>query len=223
MIWIPLGVGAVSGAAVAYPLERWLRGRSYRYVDEFDRAPASSGWVRVAIPVTTGLVAASWWEQAPVLAVVAAAFCTVLIALAAIDLDVLRLPDMITLPLIPATAAGVVVASLTQGDPARITQAALGGAALTAFYLTQTLITRGKGMGLGDVKLAASIGLILGALSWSHVAIATLVAYVTAAGIGLFLIATRRATRRSSIPFGPHMVGGTVAVLVSPVLVSLTT
>jgi leader peptidase (prepilin peptidase)/N-methyltransferase len=70
------------------------------------------------------------------------------------------------------------------------------------------------GLGLGDVKLAASLGLLLGWLGWTWVVVGLVAAVVLGGVVGLALLATGRAHRRSAVPFGPSMlVGGLVAVV----------
>ena len=68
-------------------------------------------------------------------------------------------------------------------------------------------------MGLGDVKLAGILGMYLGYLSWEHLLLATLATFVLGGAYGIALIALRRATRKSHIPFGPFMVVGAAAAL----------
>ncbi|HVN26369.1 MAG TPA: prepilin peptidase [Candidatus Paceibacterota bacterium] len=79
--------------------------------------------------------------------------------------------------------------------------AALGA---TAFFALLVGITRGRGMGLGDVKLAAPLGLIFG---WPDIGMLVVVAFVSGALVGVGLIAARRRTMKGSIPFGPFLVG----------------
>jgi leader peptidase (prepilin peptidase) / N-methyltransferase len=84
--------------------------------------------------------------------------------------------------------------------------AALGGA---AFFALLILITRGKGMGMGDVKLAAPLGLIFG---WPDVAMVILSAFVIGALVGLGFIVAHRRTIKGSLPFGPFLVIGATIV-----------
>lgn len=90
----------------------------------------------------------------------------VLTVLAAIDLDVHRLPDAIQLPAYPILLAGLALASWSVGDWGSLVRAALGGAIGFAFFLVLALV--GSGMGFGDVKLAGLLGLLLGWLGWPH-------------------------------------------------------
>lgn len=78
------------------------------------------------------------------------------------------------------------------------------------FLLAIFLITRGRGMGFGDVKLAFSMGLLLG---FPRIIMAYYIAFLTGAVIGIILIVTRRKSLKSAIPFGPFLITGTVLTL----------
>ncbi|MDI6602662.1 MAG: prepilin peptidase [Patescibacteria group bacterium] len=74
------------------------------------------------------------------------------------------------------------------------------------FFLVIVLISKGKWMGVGDVKLAFLMGLILG---WPNILIALFLAFLIGAIIGLILIFLRKKTLKSEIPFGPFLIFGT--------------
>lgn len=81
------------------------------------------------------------------------------------------------------------------------------------FYFILALIYP-AGMGMGDVKLAAMLGLGLGFLGWKFVVIGLFAAFFIGALVSLVLLALRRANRKTAIPFGPFMLAGAlVAVL----------
>jgi leader peptidase (prepilin peptidase) / N-methyltransferase len=129
------------------------------------------------------------------------------IALALIDLDTKRLPNVIV---VPSLLAGVVLlgaAALVRGDLTALAGALLGGAGLFALYLVLALVSRG-GMGMGDVKLAAVLGLYLGFLGWGNLLVGAFAAFVFGGVFGLALMLIRRAGRKSAIPFGPWMILG---------------
>ena len=79
------------------------------------------------------------------------------IALAAIDLDTHRLPNVLTLPSYGVLAVLFLLPALIDGRWDDYLRAALGGAALFAFYFLLVLVYP-KGMGFGDVKLAGVLG-----------------------------------------------------------------
>jgi len=79
---------------------------------------------------------------------------------------------------------------------------------LTAFGFLGILylVTKGKGMGLGDVKFAFFMGLFLG---WQRTIIAFYLAFIVGAIVGIFLIVLKKAKKNSAIPFGPFLILGT--------------
>lgn len=86
------------------------------------------------------------------------------------------------------------------------------GAAL--FFLLLIRVTRGRGMGTGDVTLGALIGFLLG---WPRVVVALWLAFVTGAMVGILLIAMKKKTLKQTIPFGPFLVAATaVTPMMSP-------
>jgi leader peptidase (prepilin peptidase)/N-methyltransferase len=129
------------------------------------------------------------------------------IALALIDLDTRRLPNVIVVPSLLAGAVLLASAAIVRGDLAALAGAALGGAGLFLLYLALALASRG-GMGMGDVKLAAVLGLYLGFLGWGNLLVGAFAAFVFGGVFGLALMLIRRAGRKSQIPFGPWMIAG---------------
>lgn len=68
-------------------------------------------------------------------------------------------------------------------------------------------ITKKKGMGFGDVKLAFFMGLFLG---WPNIIVAFYIAFIVGAVISLILIIFKKAGRKTQIPFGPFLILGTL-------------
>lgn len=79
------------------------------------------------------------------------------------------------------------------------------------FFLILFLITKGRGMGFGDVKFAFLMGLILG---FPNIIVSLYIAFLTGAIVGIILIVWRK--KRifgTSIPFGPFLVLGTLIAI----------
>jgi leader peptidase (prepilin peptidase) / N-methyltransferase len=129
------------------------------------------------------------------------------IALALIDVDVKRLPNAIVLPSYLVGAVLLIGAGTVGGNWAAIARGLLGMAALFAFYLGLSIVYRG-GMGFGDVKLAGVLGLYLGWLGWSSLLVGTFAGFLLGGLVGAVLLLTRRAGRRTPVPFGPAMLAG---------------
>jgi leader peptidase (prepilin peptidase)/N-methyltransferase len=147
-----------------------------------------------------------------------------LLALSVIDIELFRLPDLLVLPLLAVSIPLVAVVSVVQDEPLRIRYALAGGALYFGFLLVAHVIYP-RGMGFGDVKLAAVMGLYVGWLGSSYatalalVLWAMLIGFVAGSIIGIILMAARR--RSAPIPFGPFLALGTVAaVLLSSGLVA---
>lgn len=65
-----------------------------------------------------------------------------------------------------------------------------------------------NGMGFGDVKLALSLGVVLGWYGWLLLFVGAFAGFLFGSLYGLLLMALRRANRKSAIPFGPFMIAG---------------
>ncbi len=130
--------------------------------------------------------------------------------LAVIDVREHRLPNRLVLPLYPVGLVLPVAASLT-GEPTAAIRALLAAAALFVFYFV--LHRAGGGMGAGDVKLAGAIGLFLGTLGWAETVLGAAAGFVLGGLWSVVLLASRRADRRTRIPFGPFMLAGAWAAI----------
>jgi leader peptidase (prepilin peptidase)/N-methyltransferase len=129
-----------------------------------------------------------------------------LVPLTLVDLRTRLLPNKLTLP-----AAGVAVALGLLVDESGETGRLLAGLAAGGFFFV-VAVAYPQGMGLGDVKLAAVLGLFLG----REVAAALAVALVAGVVIGVLIMGRKGIAegRKTAVPFGPFLaLGGAVAVL----------
>jgi leader peptidase (prepilin peptidase) / N-methyltransferase len=129
------------------------------------------------------------------------------VALALIDLDTHRLPDVIVLPSYAVLAVLLTVASAGTGDWSALLRAGIGGVALWTLYFAM-VVAYPRGMGFGDVKLAGLLGGCLAWLGWGPFAVGSFGAFLLGGLFSLGLLATGRASRGSGIPFGPWMIAG---------------
>jgi leader peptidase (prepilin peptidase)/N-methyltransferase len=143
------------------------------------------------------------------------------VALWMIDIDVRRLPDPIVLP---SYVVGVVllgVAAAVSGEWGDLLRALIGMAALYAFYFLLAFIYP-AGMGFGDVKLAGVLGLYLAWLGWAELAVGAFLGFLLGGVVGILLMLTHRAGRKSQLPFGPYMLAGAfLAILCGGALADL--
>jgi len=190
------------------------------------RAPISPRYPLVEL-LAALLAAAIWWrfvasDPGQVAGIRLArfacyfAFAGVLLVLSFIDLDTQLLPDVITLPSIPI----LYLAAFAAHGPGWL--ARLIGAA--AAYLTFRLIAdfyyyvlKREGLGLGDGKLLALVGAVLG---WQALPLVVFAAAFTGAAVSLplVLLARRRGgggepLRRLQVPFGPFLAAAAIAYL----------
>jgi leader peptidase (prepilin peptidase)/N-methyltransferase len=147
-----------------------------------------------------------------------AAIVSMTIVLIYIDLDIQILPDVIDLP---GAAIGVGMAAggigpllpdltLAQSFIDSLAGAALGSGLLLAIALGYKLLRKVDGMGLGDVKMMAMIGALLG---WEPLLAVLLIASVTGAIFGVSLALGTGRGMQVPIPFGVFLGIGTLAVL----------
>ncbi|MBE7700951.1 prepilin peptidase [Oerskovia sp. Sa1BUA8] len=127
-------------------------------------------------------------------------------ALAVIDARTHRLPDALVLPSYPVLALLLGAASFLAPDAGALVRALVGGLTLCCAYFAMALVP--AGLGFGDVKLAGLLGAYLGWCGWPELAVGTFAAFVLGGTAAVALLATRRADRRTAIPFGPFMLVG---------------
>jgi leader peptidase (prepilin peptidase)/N-methyltransferase len=147
-------------------------------------------------------------------AALVAVLCAGLVIVSVIDFRFMLLPDAFTLPAIPLLAAGV----LTAAGAGNVTWAQAGTAFVCmagCYAILWILAAVTNGFAWGDVKLAASLGLVLGLESPYAAALGCLILPVLVAGLAAvpLFIAGRGKTR---FPFGPFMAVGAMLVLLIP-------
>lgn len=167
-------------------------------------------WRTVAVvgasALTFALLLARWPDLADRL--VLGVYLAALMVLLATDLDQRLLPDVITLPLIGYTLVVVLLGwdpLLADKELGLASALAAGIGAPVVLLVTDRLF--GGALGMGDVKLAVSLGLMSGV---SRLLTGFLVATVVGAAVLLVLMAVGRLGRRSAVPFGPILIGAAV-------------
>jgi len=127
------------------------------------------------------------------------------------DLKHYIIPDKIVFP-------GIIVSLIyliyLEASLPNIWGGVLTGLGAGGFFLALVLVSKGKWMGLGDVKLAFFMGLILG---WPNILTALFLAFSSGAIVGLILIALKKKGLKSEIPFGPFLAGSTLITMLYPV------
>ena len=131
------------------------------------------------------------------------------VLLAAIDVRHHLLPNRLVGPFLVGAVALLLLATLVTGSWMRLLLGLAGGVALFAIYLVLALIKPG-GIGMGDVKLAAVIGLYAGYLGISVWAYVLLGAFLLNVLASIVLLLMRKISLRSETAFGPSMVAAAV-------------
>ncbi|HKN99378.1 MAG TPA: prepilin peptidase [Pseudonocardiaceae bacterium] len=144
----------------------------------------------------------SWWLPVPLL------LSWFAVPLVAADLARRRLPDALTLPAYPALGLAVGLAVATGPDPG-VGARAVAGAVLFGGAHALVRWWAPHAMGGGDVKLAGSLGAVLGAVGWAAVAVAATLAAAVTAVLALAL-------RAGSAPHGPGLLAATWLVAAFP-------
>ncbi|MET8229482.1 A24 family peptidase [Micromonospora sp. NPDC005298] len=131
----------------------------------------------------------------------------------AVDLAVHRLPDRLTLPAAAGTWLLLGLAALADTTPGPWLRAVAAGTGLALLFASSTLLLGRRGFGLGDAKLALSVGALLGWYGWPVLLLGILLTFGLSALVSLGLLAARRARWRTHLPFGPFLLLGTAAAL----------
>ena len=129
------------------------------------------------------------------------------IALAAIDLDVHRLPNAIVLPTFAVVAGLLALAAVLAAQWEALLRLGIGALVVGGIYVLLAVVVPG-GMGFGDVKLAPTLGAALAVLGWGPLAVGVLAGFIAGGLFGLVLLLARRAGRGSQVAFGPWMLAG---------------
>lgn len=174
-------------------------------------APISRRYPMVELGTALLSVLVAWQTGATALGLLYLLVTWALVALSAIDIDTMLLPDQITLPLLwLALLAAVAGISSVSAETALI-GAACGYLALWSVFWGFKLLTGKDGMGYGDFKLLALFGALLG---WQQLPLIILLSSLVGAVIGSVLLTLQGRSKSSAIPFGPYIAAaGWIAML----------
>ncbi len=202
-----LHLAYAAGAAIATFIGAWI---AFPLAQREERTSLPPQW-----RITTAVLAAaagaplgwvltqSWALPAYLLLAIAG------VLLAAIDVRHHLLPNRLVGPFLVCAVALLLLATLASGSWTSLFLGLAGGAGLFAIYLVLALIKPG-GIGMGDVKLAAAIGLYAGYLGISVWAYVLLGAFLLNVLASIVLLLMRKISLRSETAFGPSMVAAAV-------------
>lgn len=183
-----------------------------------------SGLIFMCVPLSVGIAAGT----TPALYVIAALWILIfeaLLVMALIDIQMGIIPDEVNIFL---GAAGIFLEIFSVGYFGPVNHSFFGfysqifglqgsflwnrlfAAAFSGvFFWLLIAVTKGKGMGMGDLKLAIPLGLLFG---WPDVLFVFMFAFITGAIFGLVSVALKRNNIKGTVPFGPFLALGAATV-----------
>lgn len=211
--WQMIAVAVVVGGVAGLALER-LAGWSLRIGDQGtpEPLPNRAVWTCCAsglacgamvVIVGPGPMLPAWW-----------AFALGGVAVSRTDLARHRIPDVLAIGMLALGAALIYWASLQESSWDAYLRAWIAAAAAFAVFLLLSIAGR-TGLGMGDVKLAPTLGLYLGYYGWVDVVFGLFAGFVLGAVVGLAIVVVVRSrggsaveALRRAIPFGPFLLIG---------------
>lgn len=199
--WLVLAAAA-GGLVVGLPLGH-IAGRALRNPRRLPTAVQTVVCLATAalFALTAGRFGANWEL------LLFGCFAAAAVVLGAVDLIEKRLPNVVLYPTLIVIAALLVgVCAITAAWMALL-GALCAGAGLFALYFLLAVISP-TGIGMGDVKLAALIGLVLGYLGWVPLLVGGTAGFIIGSLTSVIALISRRATLKTALPFGPAMLAG---------------
>jgi leader peptidase (prepilin peptidase)/N-methyltransferase len=190
------------------PVLSWilLRGRCHAC-----RARISAVYPLTELATCGLFVASALTYEDPWLAVLLGPFMGLMLAVAVIDWRHRIIPNRLVYPAFLVSVAYLLVARVA-GAPVDLADAGIGLLAYGGGLLVVAFISP-RGMGMGDVKLAGLVGLVLGALGGRYVLVAAGVG-ILVGGVAAIVALAFGASRKTGIPYGPSIaLGAVVATL----------
>lgn len=218
-IWQAALIAGIVGAIVGIGLER-LAAWSLTLGDQGDDTPlprrtvwtcAAAGLACAGVTLAAGLVPTlpAWL-----------AFALGAVTVSRTDLARHRIPDVLALGMLVIGAALLFVASNQQGASDAYLRAWIAAAAAFGAFLLLGVFAR-AGLGMGDVKLAPTLGLYLGYYGWADLVLGLFAGFMLGAVTGLVIVGVvmlrrgrARDALRRAIPFGPFLCLGALLPIV---------
>jgi leader peptidase (prepilin peptidase)/N-methyltransferase len=136
------------------------------------------------------------------------------VLLGVVDVACKRLPHVLVLPGIAVSAVLFVAIAAGTGDWAALGRAGAAAVGLTVAFGLLYLLP-GRGVGLGDVTLAALLGGYLGWLGWRFVLLGAVLPWLVNVPVLVVLLVSGRIGRKATVPFGPAMLVGALLAVVA--------
>lgn len=204
--WVGVLLACVGGAGVGR-VSRWA------LVHARPPAPVPDGWCELGTALLWGAIVGclplagwpAWWVPIPL------ALAALAVPLTLADLRHSRLPDTLTLTAYPALGTAVAVAAFA-GPGAGMALRAAGAAVLFGALHALVRWWSPAALGAGDVKLAGSLGGVLGASGWAALPVAACVAALCSGLLAGGAALARRTDWHRGVPHGPGLLTATLLV-----------
>jgi len=207
VVAVVAGATAV-GAAVGAALLPHVVARTGRTVA---RHPVAE---RVGMSVALGVAwgALAWHEGTTLRLAALLVFAAAGVALSVVDLREKRIPNAILLVAAPLVLALTVADAAVTGRWEALLGAALGSAGLFVIFLVLALLFP-RGMGMGDVKLAALLGFVLGGSGWGTWIVGFSAGILVGGLAAAITLLARQRGPEGTLPYGPALVIGALIAL----------
>lgn len=203
----PLQVGGIVGGIGCGLVGVWLARIIPPRMDLQERTRPDWWWaLAVAVGALYGWLIANSvgvWAMLPAYL----AFTAATLGISLIDLDHQLIPNRVLFPSTALVAGLLLLGTIFEGTWGNLIRAGLAGAIYFVFLLVIAIVARG-GFGMGDVKLAFLLGLVMGYRSWGSLVVGMILA-ILLGGIasGLLLLFSRKG-RKAKFAYGPYLVLG---------------
>ncbi|MET1086194.1 MAG: A24 family peptidase [Arthrobacter sp.] len=177
-------------------------------------AGTSARWTKITTAAVTLVLSAllAWRFGAAAELPAYLVLAVVGVQLARIDLLHHLLPNRMVFPLLGAGLLLLSVSAVGAGEAGSLVRGAAGAIILFALYLILAL-TSGNGLGMGDVKLAAPLGLYLGYLGWPQLFYGGALGFVAGGLASVVLVVKNRGNKPREVAYGPSMLAAGLAVI----------
>lgn len=168
--------------------------------------------VEVATMATVALIGGVLGPHPATLAIAWAALIGIILGF--VDLAVHRLPDRLVGVGLVGTIGLLAVATVDDGSPRRLLAALVCGAAIGAGYGLLVAFSPRGSIGAGDAKVSVLTGVATGWFGVPTAVYGVLLGVLLAGASAIVLLVSRRANRRTAVPFGPFILVGALAAIV---------
>ena len=130
------------------------------------------------------------------------------IALSAIDIEHFRLPNAVVYPLLGLVSLSLVVAAGVSSQWSRLVWVVAGALASAGLLFAIVFLTRGRGMGMGDVRLGLVLGAVAGWYGPGRALVSMFLGFVVGSLVGIGTALRTGKVKGVKMPFGPSLIAG---------------